>query len=681
MMDAALTLAWGMNGQAPCQESLPAPGQLPDTMRFGNPFNAFLMHLRSAMGTRQPMEILPLPGLPQLPPQGQGHPEAPTMPLPAQPFDPESLLEDIHKATETLQGLLQTATPTVKEAIAHLLAHLNTLQNQLTAQLPNPDTVPNPEPVCPKAPQEKVQPDRPFLPQLFHPVAMCFKPGRFSPCEGIQNKDPEISLETEVSELQDVPEAAVLPETLETDLPKEIPMSVPQDVLPSTMTPMQPMDNAGLAQAEETNTPPGIKIISETQTSSVSSQVHLEHNAQGIVLKTTAKITAPVENKDMQIAHHTEVRIEKHSDTPAQLETIATHGLHQQDSPKPTVVLDVPGHATALLRSNKQTVIQHLESLVEKLPEQAQTALQEVVAKLQAQTLEKPVTKSIQQMQLEFCLHPKHSVKLHEAHPKHPVPLEQPETMPQAIVPAETLPAESRVSLEALPAETAFSSVETTLDTQANPIQPQTSARPAQDKAAGVPFKIHQAPHEQVVEAARLTINAGHKTITLHLKPEALGHVRLMLNSNQHQEITARLITETLEAKEALEKSLQELCRSLESNGLRIGNISVTQAGAGELSSDSQSFQSFNGNAEQRWDAMAQSQSQSHNQQSSQQESQNALFASLGSNTFKDGGSSPRGDEASSSRSFDTDVEGEEVALTAASTQAALHEGAVDIRI
>lgn len=162
--------------------------------------------------------------------------------------------------------------------------------------------------------------------------------------------------------------------------------------------------------------------------------------------------------------------------------------------------------------------------------------------------------------------------------------------------------------------------------------------------------------HQQVADAVSVTLNNGKKEISIQLKPVELGEVRLTLNSNTENHVSAKLITETREAKEILEKNISDLTRTLEMNGVRIGKITIVQAGAETFESKNQQFeQPGQQNAQQN-----QHQSLSQ-QQSQQQQPSSEAFNQNPSNSFTDGGSSSAEDEASSISAFDKDVEGEEV--------------------
>jgi Flagellar hook-length control protein FliK len=183
---------------------------------------------------------------------------------------------------------------------------------------------------------------------------------------------------------------------------------------------------------------------------------------------------------------------------------------------------------------------------------------------------------------------------------------------------------------------------------------------------SGVP-----APHEQVIQAAQLSIQGGQKEMSIMLTPDNLGDVRLTLISNSQNEVSARLITQTAEAKDALQQNISELTRSLEDSGIKIGNISVIHAGSSSFDGNSSSFhfsQQDQSNGSQQF-----SQSNHPFQQQAQSSTGNG---SNHSNAFRDEGSSANPGEASSMVSSDTDVGGEEVLQT----QNSSNGGAIDLR-
>jgi len=196
-------------------------------------------------------------------------------------------------------------------------------------------------------------------------------------------------------------------------------------------------------------------------------------------------------------------------------------------------------------------------------------------------------------------------------------------------------------------------------------------------------------PHLQVVQEAKMTFEAGRKQVTMQLNPHQLGQVNLKITSHANNQVSIRLMTQTLEAHAALDQSITQLVESLKDQGVQIRDIQIVQAGQDMVSSttQSQSMSQFDANTpeqrENRFDA-------NHNQQHQQSHGQsNPAFAEDGSmsgnsqqlsNPFTDEGASMGEEIASSQIAFDTDVEGEEVTLSAESRSASASTG-IDIRI
>lgn len=320
-----------------------------------------------------------------------------------------------------------------------------------------------------------------------------------------------------------------------------------------------------------------------------------------------------------------------------------------------------------------------LQQVLQNLSPEDQETLQQAIEQLDIhtslETRPKPTGKSIQQLQLEFSLD-----KL------------APASQNTAGVLSDANPANSLANLAQPP-----DNMELFLsENHEPPPQPVQSVSSKQSQANGISGAFdklmpetpeNEAPHEQVIQSARIGVQAGHKEMHIQLRPESLGEVRLKLISNAQNEVSARIITQTAEAHEALEKNLDQLQRALENSGVKIGRITVIQAGAETAQSQNHMFQQDSSPQQQQ--TANQNFTGSHQQQHQQQQQQSeaaGFFASMDSDSrdshpSTDSGSPHQvGGEASSETSFDTDVEGEEVAGDSGPPEPP-KAGSVDIRV
>jgi hypothetical protein len=91
----------------------------------------------------------------------------------------------------------------------------------------------------------------------------------------------------------------------------------------------------------------------------------------------------------------------------------------------------------------------------------------------------------------------------------------------------------------------------------------------------------------QISKGVAAALERGSGTLTLRLKPEALGQVNIRVTMKDGA-VTARFEARTPEARELLEQSTPELQRSLEAAGLRVERLETTlvpeaQGDAGDL--------------------------------------------------------------------------------------------------
>jgi len=79
---------------------------------------------------------------------------------------------------------------------------------------------------------------------------------------------------------------------------------------------------------------------------------------------------------------------------------------------------------------------------------------------------------------------------------------------------------------------------------------------------------------QDLVKEARFTLTDNKTEVSMQLKPEALGRVRLQM-AIEGDVVNGRLITETVAAKQALEEHLPEMLEQFETQGLTVGSFSV----------------------------------------------------------------------------------------------------------
>ncbi len=183
-------------------------------------------------------------------------------------------------------------------------------------------------------------------------------------------------------------------------------------------------------------------------------------------------------------------------------------------------------------------------------------------------------------------------------------------------------------------------------------------------------------PHEQILNATQVNLADGRQEITIQLKPEELGSVKITIQTNAQKEVSARIITETPEAKASLEKDLSQLTQSFSDNGIKIARLTIVHAGGDVSDSGNQNANQGSFKHHQNPDQTAMF------QQQSQQQNRNRQFDPqdfLQQGSFTDDSSSFSGEETSSNTSFGTDAEGEEVLGT--TSVSSLPPGQVDIKV
>lgn len=88
---------------------------------------------------------------------------------------------------------------------------------------------------------------------------------------------------------------------------------------------------------------------------------------------------------------------------------------------------------------------------------------------------------------------------------------------------------------------------------------------------------------QQVIEKSKISANKEHNEITIKLKPEILGNIRLNI-STENQQVTIKIMADSSMVKEVLENNLHQLKHGFVSQGLEIGSFDVS------VGDDSQAF-------------------------------------------------------------------------------------------
>ena len=153
---------------------------------------------------------------------------------------------------------------------------------------------------------------------------------------------------------------------------------------------------------------------------------------------------------------------------------------------------------------------------------------------------------------------------------------------------------------------------------------------------------------DQIVEATQYGVQNGHKSLVLKLNPDNLGEVRLQLNSNAQQQVSAKLIVSNMDAQDALNNQISSLKQSLEGQGLQVGKISVVMAGSSEFganagnSQQQQNASAGQDNAQNNWASANQNQQQQGDfNQSAAQQMFNQMMNNANNGGFTGYGNTP----------------------------------------
>ncbi len=81
----------------------------------------------------------------------------------------------------------------------------------------------------------------------------------------------------------------------------------------------------------------------------------------------------------------------------------------------------------------------------------------------------------------------------------------------------------------------------------------------------------------QIVDKAVFRLRNGHSEVRIDLKPDALGHVRLQIVTENHQ-VTLRIMAESRAAKDLIDSGIGQLKADLQAQGLRVDELEVSVA-------------------------------------------------------------------------------------------------------
>lgn len=88
---------------------------------------------------------------------------------------------------------------------------------------------------------------------------------------------------------------------------------------------------------------------------------------------------------------------------------------------------------------------------------------------------------------------------------------------------------------------------------------------------------LHTEAMDRIVERAVLGVRAGQREISIDLKPEFLGRVRLHI-STDHQQVMVKMVAESTVTKELIESNVHQLRSTLQNQGLDIRGFDISLA-------------------------------------------------------------------------------------------------------
>jgi hypothetical protein len=82
---------------------------------------------------------------------------------------------------------------------------------------------------------------------------------------------------------------------------------------------------------------------------------------------------------------------------------------------------------------------------------------------------------------------------------------------------------------------------------------------------------------DQIVQRAAVQLKNDHGEISIDLKPDFLGRVRMQITT-EHQQVTVRILTELASVRDMIETGLPQLKSELQSQGLQVERLEVAVA-------------------------------------------------------------------------------------------------------
>lgn len=92
------------------------------------------------------------------------------------------------------------------------------------------------------------------------------------------------------------------------------------------------------------------------------------------------------------------------------------------------------------------------------------------------------------------------------------------------------------------------------------------------------PQKIESDSIQEIVEKAVWSVRNGQSEVRIALKPDHLGHVRMLI-ATEAQQVSVRIFTDAVMTKDLIESHMQQLKNELEQQGLRVEQMDVLVAG------------------------------------------------------------------------------------------------------
>ncbi|MFZ7125680.1 MAG: flagellar hook-length control protein FliK [Desulfobacterales bacterium] len=95
---------------------------------------------------------------------------------------------------------------------------------------------------------------------------------------------------------------------------------------------------------------------------------------------------------------------------------------------------------------------------------------------------------------------------------------------------------------------------------------------------AGAQQGIEPQSLDEMVEKAAWSARNGRSEVQIALKPDHLGHVRMMISAHE-QQVSIRILTDVPVARDLLETHLHQLRQDIENQGMRVEQMDVLVAG------------------------------------------------------------------------------------------------------